>query len=111
MLFRSLQRIRLPDLKASYHFRRSQTAAMERRLQLATRTLFQARKEQFLAGARALDALSPLAVLSRGYALVEKEGHTLQSIEELQVGDQVGIRFTDGTAEARIERRLLKPNG
>lgn len=106
-----LERIRLPDLGQRLAFRKAQTAALERRLQLAVRGLLQARRERFITAARSLDALSPLSVLSRGYALVEKEGHTVQSIEEVQVNDQLRVKFTDGTAEVRVEHRILLPNG
>jgi exodeoxyribonuclease VII large subunit len=53
-----------------------------------------------------LDALlsgrNPLAVLSRGYCLVEKRGRILRSSREIVPGDQLGIRMADGTFEATV---------
>lgn len=51
-----------------------------------------------------LDALSPLRVLARGYAIVSDEtGSTISRISRLHVGDRVRLRLMDGTASARIE--------
>src|SRR4029077_2278079 len=46
-----------------------------------------------------LDALSPLRVMGRGFAAVEKlpERRVLRAAAEAQPGDQVAIRFHDGT--------------
>ena len=49
-----------------------------------------------------LDALSPLAVLSRGYSIVEKDDDVVFAASDVAVGDNVSIRFKDGTADASI---------
>lgn len=49
-----------------------------------------------------LGALSPLAVLGRGYALALKDGHAVRSAEELSAGDAVEIRLHQGSAETRV---------
>ena len=50
-----------------------------------------------------LDSLSPLKTLARGYSIIQKDGKIIVSTQELQQGDKVDIRLTDGTAKARIE--------
>lgn len=47
-------------------------------------------------------ALSPLAVLERGYAMVETSGVIASSVSALSVGDNIRIKMHDGSAEARI---------
>ena len=49
-----------------------------------------------------LDALSPLRVLSRGYAMVTKKGHVLKSAGEAAPGDKVAIRLAEGELSAEI---------
>lgn len=49
-----------------------------------------------------VDALSPLAVLARGYSLVEKNGSVVFGVGEINPGDSVSLRFKDGTADANI---------
>lgn len=51
-----------------------------------------------------LDALSPLKVLSRGYAAISTgTGRVVVRASDLEVGDQVKIAFADATRLARIE--------
>ncbi|MDR1966260.1 MAG: exodeoxyribonuclease VII large subunit [Synergistaceae bacterium] len=53
--------------------------------------------------AMALDALSPLAVLARGYSICRDElGQVLKSANTLEPGSRISIRFHEGTAEADI---------
>ena len=50
-----------------------------------------------------LDALSPLKVLDRGYAMAtQKEGKALRSVNDVKVGDEVKLRLSDGELSARI---------
>lgn len=51
-----------------------------------------------------LCALNPLAVLSKGYALVQKDtGDVVSASSELQTGDRVKLLFADGEKTAIIE--------
>ena len=70
--------------------------------------------EQALAGekarfgrmAAALDALSPLKVLGRGYAIARKEdGDVLTSPEQVEVGQAFDLRLRDGSLTCRVEER------
>lgn len=51
-----------------------------------------------------LEALSPLATLGRGYAIVERlpEARLVRSAGELSPGDALRLRFARGTATARV---------
>ena len=55
-----------------------------------------------------LEAMSPLKVLSRGYAIVKTEDRIVKSVQDVQCGDTLCVQLTDGTvvAEAK-ERRSL----
>lgn len=52
-------------------------------------------------GAR-LEALSPLAVLARGYAVVIREGRAVRDGRDLEPGDDLALTFAAGAAEARV---------
>ena len=49
-----------------------------------------------------LDALSPLKTLTRGYSITSKNDKIIKSVNELNGGDKVSLRFTDGKKEAQI---------
>lgn len=69
----------------------------------ATRRVDRGRVE-LQSAAAALNALSPLATLDRGYAIVRTaEGKTIRSVRAIEPGDAVNVVFTDGTAAAVIE--------
>lgn len=53
--------------------------------------------------AASLDALSPLSVLSRGYAVVKDDsGNAVRNAAELEVGDKIYLRLSNGGAAAEI---------
>ena len=49
-----------------------------------------------------LDALSPLKVLSRGYAIVKKDGQVIKRASDVSPGDRIAIRLAEGTLSAEI---------
>ncbi len=48
-----------------------------------------------------LDALSPLKVLTRGYAIAEADGKAIKSVNELEIGDKFKLRLSDGTVDCK----------
>ncbi len=49
-------------------------------------------------------ALSPLAVLDRGYSIVtDSQGRTLKSIGQTQVGESLSIKLADGNIRAEVQ--------
>ena len=57
----------------------------------------------FIEYASKLDALSPLKVLLRGYAITKSEdGHVLRSVKQLKPQEQIEIQLSDGKAIAKV---------
>lgn len=54
-----------------------------------------------------LDALSPLAVLARGYCVANKEDFVINSAQRLQAGDNLVISFADGNAKCSVSEVTL----
>ena len=51
-----------------------------------------------------LDALSPLAVVARGYSVVtDTEGNALKSVQSAKVGANIDIRMSDGSISATVK--------
>lgn len=51
----------------------------------------------------ALDNLSPLRIMSRGYTYVTKNEQVVNSVEKLSVNDAIKLNFSDGSADAIIK--------
>jgi len=55
--------------------------------------------------AASLDALSPLAVLQRGYAIAERaDGRLLRDAGSVALGDSIRVQLAKGRLDARVER-------
>jgi exodeoxyribonuclease VII large subunit len=54
-----------------------------------------------------LSALSPLAVLERGYAIAHKlpEERIVKSAAALEIGDLIRITFAEGQSFCRVEEK------
>ena len=60
--------------------------------------------QRVLLATRELQALSPLAILARGYTLVfDSQGKALHNREEAKVGEHIKLTFIDGSRKALIE--------
>jgi exodeoxyribonuclease VII large subunit len=57
-----------------------------------------------------LDALSPLAILERGYSICSKlpEGKIVRSITDISVGDALRVLFKDGAAVSEVKEKDVK---
>ena len=63
-----------------------------------------ARRQQFGQTAAALDAMSPLKVLARGYTVATNEkGMIIRSTADAKDGDKLRLRVTDGNLFCRVE--------
>lgn len=76
--------------------------ALGRRNDAAIERLMERKSAELARNAAALDSLSPLKVLSRGYSLVYRDGELLNSSENISKGDRVELRFGSGGASAEI---------
>nr|MDP9320405.1 exodeoxyribonuclease VII large subunit [Chloroflexota bacterium] len=62
------------------------------------------RRQRTVSARRRLEALSPLAVLGRGYAIVEGvDGRVRSDAATLGSGEHARLRMRDGRASVRVE--------
>lgn len=60
-------------------------------------------RERFARGAAALDALSPLKVLGRGYGIPRRtDGGVIRSVKEVDTGDRLELRLSDGSLTCTV---------
>jgi exodeoxyribonuclease VII large subunit len=70
----------------------------------ATRACLDDARSRAAVAVASLDALSPLAVLTRGYALAQdEEGRLLRDARRVRVGDAVRLRLAEGALRCRVE--------
>jgi exodeoxyribonuclease VII large subunit len=90
-------------VRAEFERTRARLARQRERLRSAPRLLLERRRASLdHAGAR-LQALSPLATLARGYAIVRSGTEAVRDAAALKAGDPLGIQLASGSVDARVE--------
>jgi exodeoxyribonuclease VII large subunit len=85
--------------------RRMELDRSRERLAAAEEKILAGKRQRFVAATAKLDAMSPLKVLARGYAMVSDEnGKTIMEARDTQPGQNVQITFRDGGVRARVEK-------
>ena len=88
---------------ASFEQRKKTLALLQTRLISAQNQSVAKHRRRFVATTAALDAMSPLKVLTRGYAVAAKpDGQIIRSAGDVQPGDTFTVRVSDGTIEAKV---------
>ena len=62
-------------------------------------------RETFARLAAALDALSPLKVLARGYAIAQGAGGIVTSTKDVALGEELDLRVSDGSIYCEVKRK------
>jgi len=61
------------------------------------------KNQQYIAAVSKLDAMSPLKVLSRGYAMAQNQsGEVVRSVSQVELGERITVRLSDGNLSATV---------
>ena len=75
-----------------------------RRLNQALERTVAQNRERLAGLAAALDAMSPMKVLSRGYAIARNgEGRVLSSVKQTGAGETLSLRLADGSLRCHVD--------
>jgi len=76
----------------------------QERLCAAMRRKMHTGRERYARGAAALDAMSPLKVLGRGYAIARREdGALIKSASDVAAGDRITVRLKEDEIRCAVE--------
>ena len=96
----------LTDPTAYLADRRQDVDHMTHRLCAAMRVVTDVQNRRFGALAASLDALSPLKVLGRGYALAQQpDGTVLRSADQARIGETLRLRLADGALRCQVKEK------
>ena len=96
----------LTDPMAFVQDRRLQLDYLQDKMTAAARTHWDREARRFAGAVAKLDALSPLKVLGRGYAVARTEdGGILRSSDQVQPGDRIRLRLAQGSLGCRVEEK------
>ena len=95
-----------PALQSPYEYisqKLKSLKLLESRLISAENQTIHFHNNKYLTNTAKLDALSPLKVLTRGYAMVQsEEGTVIRSVSQISNGDNIRIKVTDGSVSASV---------
>lgn len=95
-----------PALKSptAYLNQRRQTLQLiTNRLVSAQTQIIERKKRRFVEHTAKLDAMSPLKVLSRGYAMAQTpDGNVLRSVAHIELGERIRVSLADGALSAIV---------
>ena len=74
----------------------------EEKLGMIVNQLLERARDRLSINAGRVQALSPLAILSRGYSITEFNGETLKSASDVKMGDKISIILPDGRVNATV---------
>ena len=94
----------MQDPMATIDDRRLHLDNVQQRMGLTAQRKVSAQMRRFAHLAASLDALSPLKVLGRGFAMAQTEdGTVIRSAEQVQVGDKIEVRLGEGTLGCTVD--------
>lgn len=99
----------LADIDKLFDFQTSVIESYVKNIRLHYETILKSKAYDLKKNAAMLDALSPLAVIGRGYTITEKDGTVLTDVSNANVGDSIVTKFKNGTLVSEITE--VKNNG
>ena len=94
------------DPTAIFQDRRQQLDYLQEKMAAAARMQLEQRHRKFGQLTAKLDALSPLQVLGRGYALAQSEdGTLLRSAKQVDAGAQIRVRLREGELHCTVNHK------
>ena len=92
----------LRDPVTNINDQRKELVYLSEKLSTLTNSALDCNKSKISALAGKLDVLSPLGVISRGYALIEKDNKPITTAKDLKKDDIISIKLSDGQVKANI---------
>ena len=79
---------------------------LKNRLVSAQTQMLNRERHRYVASVSKLDAMSPLKVLTRGYAYAQTEdGTVLKSVDQVEAGQQITVSLSDGRLSATVMKK------
>ena len=96
----------LSDPMAFLQDRRLQLDYVQQKIALAAKSQVEDEVRRFTRLTAALDALSPLKVLGRGYAMAQSgEGTILRDSAQVSPGDRIRVQLAKGSLDCTVESK------
>ncbi|PCF95404.1 exodeoxyribonuclease VII large subunit [Vreelandella nigrificans] len=101
------RRLSSQDMARLHRAEQEYVDQLQRRLGKAMQRALEVRRVRLNSAARELNAISPLAVLGRGYAIAQDEkGQVIRRADDTQPGQKIKLKLAEGRLSVEVKRRL-----
>lgn len=101
------RRLSSQDMARLHRAEQENVDQLQRRLGKAMQRALEVRRVRLNSAARELNAISPLAVLGRGYAIAQDEkGQVIRRADDTQPGQKIKLKLAEGRLSVEVKRRL-----
>lgn len=87
------------------HMREELLSQLEKRLSRGMAEIFREKEVQLSMNVAALDSLSPLKIMERGYVLLQKEGRIIRDEQQVQIGDRLEVAMRHADLEMEVIKK------
>jgi len=102
-LQRQRERLAAQHPSEKLHRLRAEVSRLKEKLRSQIHKLLAQRRQTFVRAAGQLDAMSPLRVLARGYAVAfDERGHAVKKAGQVRPGERLRVRLHEGELEAKV---------
>jgi len=86
-------------------------AETEKRLKRAMEGIIKEKHHHLALSAAGLDNLSPLKVMTRGYAILTKDKRVIKDVRDIEVGDELQAELANGRLQVMIKGKEMTKDG
>ncbi|MGM0856234.1 MAG: exodeoxyribonuclease VII large subunit [Pseudomonadota bacterium] len=103
------RRLASQDMARLHRTEQERVGQLQRRLGAAMQRQLESRQARLTSAARELNAVSPLGVLGRGYAIAQDEqGKIVRRADDTSPGQKLKLRLGEGQLSVEVKRRYRK---
>ncbi|KPQ21257.1 exodeoxyribonuclease VII large subunit [Halomonas sp. HL-93] len=103
------KRLASQDMVKLHRAEQERASLLRRRLGVAMQRQLETRQARLTSAARELNAVSPLAVLGRGYAIAQNEqGQVVRRADDTAPGQKLKLQLGEGRLSVEVKRRYRK---
>jgi exodeoxyribonuclease VII large subunit len=90
------------------HYLKEKQVQLDYLLNQYIESIFLSKQKSFDSLTKSLNALSPLRLMDKGYAMIKRDHHILTSINDIKVKDEIEIELKDGYVYTEVKRKKEK---
>lgn len=90
------------------HYLKEKQSLLDKQLKQFMQTIYHFKYSNFESLTKELNALSPLRLMEKGYAIIKRDQRVLTKIADVRLKDEIEIELKDGYVYTEVKRKKVK---